>query len=143
MRLEQISYGSALYDEACRLRNTVLRIPLGLNLSEADVAGENAQLHSVARGEVGEVIGTVLLKPLSPHHVKLRQMAVATHAQGQGIGARLVYFAEALARHHFFTSIECNARVYAEGFYQKLGYARDGEEFIEVGLPTIRMIKAL
>jgi predicted GNAT family N-acyltransferase len=143
MRLEQIPYGSPLYEEACRLRDSVLRIPIGLRLSETDTVGEETQLHAVARDDEGTIVGTVILKPLTAQHMKLRQMAVSQAVQGQGVGAKLVHFAEALARHHFFTSMECNARVYAVGFYQKLGYRTEGEEFIEVGLPTIRMTKLL
>lgn len=143
MRLEQIPYDSDAYHAACALRDAVLRIPIQLRLSENDVAGEESQLHCVARAEDDGVIGTVILKPLSDTQIKLRQMAVAADAQGQGIGASLVHFAEALARHHFFTLIECHARCYAQGFYEKLGYRAVGEVFEEVGLPTIKMAKAL
>jgi GNAT superfamily N-acetyltransferase len=143
MRLEQIHHASPLYEQACALRDAVLRVPINMRLRAEDVAGEESQLHCVARDADGAVIGTVLLKPLNERHVKLRQMAVATAHQGQGIGARLVHFAEALARHHGFTRIECNARCYATGFYEKLGYRTQGEEFEEVGLVTIRMVKAI
>jgi predicted GNAT family N-acyltransferase len=143
MHLEQIAHHSALYAEACALRDAVLREPLHMQLSKEDIAGEESQFHCVARDENGVVVGTVLLKPLTEHHVKLRQMAVATALHGQGIGAKLVHFAEALARHHGFMSIECNARCYASGFYKKLGYWPEGEIFMEVGLPTVKMGKAL
>ncbi len=143
MRLENIAYDSDGYRQACALREAVLRVPLGMKLREEDVAGEQTQMHCVVWDDDHRVIGTVTLKPLTETHIKLRQMAIAPEVQNQGFGATLVHFAEALARYHFFTSIECNARCYAQGFYERLGYRAEGEPFEEVGIATVKMTKLL
>jgi N-acetylglutamate synthase-like GNAT family acetyltransferase len=132
-----------LYSATTKLREKILRLPLGLVLSEKDVAGEEQQIHIAALSPEKEVVGTVLLKPLSPTLVKLRQMAVADAYQGSGLGKKLVQFAEQVAVENGFREIEMHARISALGFYEKLGYKVAGDTFIEVTIPTILMKKTL
>lgn len=143
MRYEEIAHHSPDYHAACTLRDRILRQPIHRRLSPDDVAGEDSQYHFIARDDTGAVVGTVLFKPLGPTHSKLRQMAIAAHLHGQGIGAELVRFAEAEMRKKGTHTIETHARHYAMGFYEKLGYTPEGALFEEVGLPTIRMRKSL
>lgn len=138
----EISFGSQHYEQSKTFRDEILRRPLGLSLSEADIVGEDKQIHIVAL-EAGEILGTVLLKGLADGVIKLRQMAVAPGLQGSGCGRRLVFFAEETAVSRGFRAIELNVRVSARGFYEKLGYSAVGSEFIEVTVPTIKMVKSL
>lgn len=124
------------------MRHEVLRIPLGLELSEQDVAGEDKQLH-VAAYDGQTLCGLLLLKPLGDSLVKFRQMAVAPTHQGKGIGAQIMQFSEQLALAKQLNNVELNARVYAKAFYERLGYRTQGDEFIEVTIPTVKMVKAL
>ena len=126
-----------------RVREEVLRLPLGLTLSDDDLKDENIQIHIAALHEDEKIIGTVLLKPLPHGHVKLRQMAVVPLARRNGVGRQLARFAEETARAMGYTEIELHARGSAQGFYEKLGYQAAGEAFIEVTLPTIKMAKRL
>lgn len=139
----QIDYGSAGYKAACELRYQVLRKPIGMELREKDVAGEDAQLHFVAHDDAGRVMACVIFKPLEPTHIKLRQMAVADEAQGKGVGLGLVRFAETAVAALGYRTIETSARHSATGFYEKLGYAIEGDPFEEIGLHTIKMVKTL
>jgi len=141
--LTVVPFGGAGYDATKILRETVLRVPLGLCLSEKDVEGEAAQIHIVACDASGVVLGVVLLKPISGNTVKLRQMAVSAEVQGAGLGRKLVAFAEETAKERGFREIETHARLTALGFYGKLGYMAHGEPFTEVTVQTIRMTKAL
>ena len=142
LEIIEISFGSLLYEQSKTFRHEILRRPLGLTLSAADIVDEDKQIHIVAL-EAGEVLGTVLLKPLNDGVVKLRQMAVSPRTQGSGCGRKLVLYAEQTAVSRGFGVIELNARVSARGFYEKLGYAAFGDEFIEVTVPTIKMVKSL
>lgn len=146
MRYEEIRYDSPDYYAACTLRHEVLRLPIGMRLRPKDVAGEDRQLHFIARDERGganEVVATVSFKPLGPAHIKLRQMAVAPQMHGNGVGRQLVKFAEAQIREKGFQTVETNARHYAQGFYEKLGYIPASDLFEEVGLHTLKMLKTL
>lgn len=126
-----------------RLREDILRIPLGLILNDDDLKDENTQIHIAAIHDDETIIGTVLLKPLSLSHVRLRQMAVAPLSRRNGIGRKLVQFAEETARTMGFNNVELHARIYVQEFYEKLGYKAVGETFIEATLPTTKMIKRL
>lgn len=142
MRLCEVAYGSPGYNECKQLRHEVLRVPLGLALSDQDIAGEESQIHLAAyEGET--LAGLLILKPLAPQQVKFRQMAVAPHFQGKGLGRSLMEYGEAFARKRGWFRIELHARVYAKPFYEKLGYLAQGDEFTEVTIPTVKMVKQL
>lgn len=141
--IQEIPYGSALYESSKALRNEILRRPLGLVLSEKDVAGEDQQIHIGAVTEDARVVGSVTLKPLSPTVIKLRQMAVAASEQGSGLGRKLVTFAEQLAYSKGYRLMETHARVVAQGFYEKLGYVAEGDVFIDIQVEHILMKKPL
>ena len=91
----------------------------------------------------GDVVGSVSLKPLGPHGLQLRQMAVSEARRGMRIGARLLEIAELWARDQGFFLIVLNARMDAEGFYAKFGYRSEGGPFEENTIPHIRMTKRL
>lgn len=143
MEYAEIAHGTTDYHAACTLRDTVMRRPIGLRLSEADTDSEETQHHFIARNDQARVMATVIFKPLSDTHIKLRQMAVDPALHGKGVGKELVQFAENAVKTKGFRTIETNARITAQGFYEKLGYVAGGGIFEEVGLPTIRMYKEL
>lgn len=140
--IKEIEFGSDAYKACCQMRLEVLRVPLGLVLSEQDVAGEDKQVHLAAyEGET--LCGLIIFKPLGGALVKFRQMAVAPTHQGKGIGAEIIQFSERFARAKQWSHVELNARVYAKGFYERLGYRAEGDEFTEVTIPTVKMVKTL
>ena len=135
-------YGSDLYRRSVALREEVLRRPLGLTLSKKELADDRQRLHFCAVADEG-VIGTVSLRPLDTRKVLLKQMAVATNRRGANIGVRLLGYAEGWARRKGFSLIVLHARVGAEGFYAKFGYASEGGVFQENTIPHIKMTKHL
>jgi GNAT superfamily N-acetyltransferase len=126
--------GGLHYEETVRLRQRILRDPLGMVL---DTSGDHARTFFVAIEE-GVVVGTVALEG-----DRLRAMAVDGGAQTRGVGRLLVERLEEEARARGIARIELHARITARGFYAKLGYVEDGEPFTEVTLPHIAMSKAL
>lgn len=140
--IQAVAFGSALYRSAVAFRDEHLRRPLGLATSAADLDGEGAQIHIVA-SDGDAVVGTVVLKPATGARVKLRQMAVDPDRRGTGLGRRLVRFAEAAAAARGFLDIEMSARVSARLFYEGLGYRAVGDEFLEVTVPHVTMVKRL
>jgi predicted GNAT family N-acyltransferase len=138
----EIEVGSALHASQQRLRDEVLRKPLGRVLSATDIERDRTGVHFAAI-DGDEVVACVGLYPEANGLLRLRQMAVAPSRQGQGVGARLLAFAERWARETGGAEIEMHARVGAEGFYQRSGYAREGDEFQEHGIPHVVMRKRL
>jgi thioredoxin-dependent peroxiredoxin len=89
------------------------------------------------------VIGSVSLKPLGAHTLQLKQMAMAQARQREGVGSRLLAFAEAWARRRGCGMIILNPRLGMEAFYKRHGYAAEGEPFDENTVPHIRMTKRI
>ena len=133
--------GSDLYRQSLRLREAVLRRPLGLTVTEEELA-DDAMQHFCAIS-YGLVVGTVSLRPLDEATLKLKQMAVAEDRRREGIGARLLDHAEGWAHGAGFRLMVLNARMGAEGFYAKFGYQAHGEPFDENTIPHIGMTKRL
>jgi predicted GNAT family N-acyltransferase len=70
-------------------------------------------------------------------------MAVIPAMQKNGLGRGLLDFVEKIAYDRGFRKMIMHARKTAIGFYEKLGYVADGDEFSEVGIPHVEMRKNL
>lgn len=142
MQFMEIPFQSDNYAQACRLRNEILRQPLGLSLFEEDLTVEADYFHfGILEGD--RVIACVLAIPVSAEKAKIRQMAVAADFQKQGLGKKLLLNMEDRLKQRGFHLFELDARTTSVGFYQKLGYALEGEEFQSVSIPHQRMRKSL
>ena len=140
--LRWIDHLSPAYALAVALRSEILRKPLGLEFTEAQLASEVDSLHLTCwDGEV--LVGTLLLTPREEGAVQMRQVAVDGRRQGAGIGRLLVEESEAEARRRGFTRMLLHARDTAIGFYEKLDYHRVGVPFTEVGILHQEMEKSL
>jgi predicted GNAT family N-acyltransferase len=134
--------GDQEWADALVLRRAVLRTPLGLDFSAADLVAESGDtLFAAHDGKA--LVAVVMLRPDSPDSVKLRQMAVSENMRGQGIGEQLLAAFEAYARELGVRHIGLAARKTAVGFYERQGYIADGDEFIEVTIPHLHMSKTL
>ena len=75
--------------------------------------------------------------------IRLMQVAVDTVYQGEGIGRELVAYAEKRAKEAGYKKIIMHAMLFVVGFYEKLGYAAEGEPFDEQGITFMKMVKKL
>ena len=137
-----ISYGSLEYQQSCQLRHEVLRLPLGLSLSENDTDDEDKQYH-FGIFDRQNLLGCVIVKPLSINTIKIRQMAIIPSMQNLGLGRTLLQFAENYCWKNGYTTLTLHARFYAMDFYLKQGYQICSEEFMEIGLPHVKMHKTV
>ena len=142
MALKIIDYGTDEYQQVLKLRDEILRKPLGLNFSKDELEKERAHMHMAAY-EDDQMLGCCMLVEEDPKTVRLRQMAVVNDVQGKGIGRGLMQFAQNLARDPSFKTITMHARKNAIGFYEKMGYKKFGDEFMEITIPHVVMEKEL
>jgi predicted GNAT family N-acyltransferase len=142
MALKIIDYGTPEYQQMLKLRDDILRKPLGLQFNTEELEQEKDHL-LIAAVDDGTMRGCCMLVKEGEQTVRLRQMAVTNNLQGKGIGRALMQFAENLARDHGFRKITMHARSNAVGFYEKLGYQKVGDEFEEVTIPHYVMEKKL
>lgn len=137
-----VEHGSEEYEATIRLRDRVLRAPLGLSFTPEQLAAEAADLHLACFLD-GDLAGCLVLTPKDGETVKMRQVAVSPALQGRGIGRALVEASEAVARERGWREMTLHARQTAVPFYLVLGYEVVGEPFEEVTVPHRAMRKAL
>ncbi|MBM3443769.1 MAG: GNAT family N-acetyltransferase [Bacteroidetes bacterium] len=142
MPLKIIDHGSKEYEQMIALRMDILRRPLGLSFTPEDLEKEKNDI-LIGAFDDDDLVACCLLTRLSTTTCKLRQMAVTQQMQRNGLGAAMMYYAERVAKGAGFSSIVMNARKTAVGFYEKLGYKVEGEEFTEVTLPHFLMQKQI
>jgi predicted GNAT family N-acyltransferase len=142
MALMQIDYGSPEYHKMVKLRDEILRKPLGLQFSPEDLEKEKEDI-LVGAFDDDILLACCMLTKTDAETVRLRQMAVKRNQQGKGIGHSMMLFAETLARDKGFKKLMMHARDTAIGFYEKQGYRVKGEQFFEVTIPHHVMEKRL
>jgi predicted GNAT family N-acyltransferase len=140
MAIRIIDHGTSDYKKMVDLRMDILRRPLGLSFSAADIEQEKNDL-LIGAFEEDELLACCILTKIGEDTCKLRQMAVKPKIQGTGLGAAMMNYAEQMAKDAGFKKMVMNARKTALGFYEKLGYETKGDEFVEVTLPHFYMQK--
>ena len=142
MALKIIDHGSNEYQQMVKLREDMLRKPLGLGFDNSELESEKENM-LIAAFEDETILGCCMLVEEDPKTVRLRQMAVLNDLQGKGIGRALMNFAENLARDRGYRTLSMHARKNAVGFYEKMGYKVASDEFTEVTIPHYVMEKKL
>jgi len=142
MALKIIDHGTKEYQQMVKLRDDMLRRPLGLTFTSEELDEEKDNM-LIGAFEDDSLLGCCMLVEERPGTVRLRQMAVLNDLQGKGIGRALMQFAENLARDHGYKTLTMHARKNAIGFYEKMGYKIKSNEFEEVTIPHYVMEKEL
>ena len=95
--------------------------------------------HVLAISPAQEPIGTARLLP--DGHIG--RMAVLKTWRGKGIGSMMLKRLLEEARHHGISEIILNAQTTAMAFYAKFGFQVSGNEFMEAGIPHVKMFLKL
>jgi predicted GNAT family N-acyltransferase len=143
MTVLEVPFATPEYDETVRLRDKILRKPLGLAFSEDQLAEEFSDFHLAAYTNDWILRGCLVLTPKTDKVLKMRQVAVDEAVQKTGVGRQLVEASEVLGRLNGFELMELNARMTAVPFYEKWNYTIVGEPFEEVGIEHFKMSKQL
>lgn len=142
MALKILDHGSTEYRQMVKLRDDILRRPLGLSFTPQELENEKENM-LIGAFEDDEMLGCCMLVEESPDTVRLRQMAVLNDLQGKGIGRALMGFAENLARDRGYKTISMHARKNSRLFFEKMGYQVASDEFTEITIPHYVMEKRL
>lgn len=133
----------ALGADAGRIRTDVFvteqRIPAELEWDEADASA----VHAVAYNRLGRAVATGRLLPAADGEAKIGRMAVHQALRGWGLGEEVLRALAAEAAARGDRALALHAQRTARGFYEKLGFAPQGEPFEEAGIPHITMTSAL
>ena len=139
----EISYNTKHYKEACRLRDDILRKPLGMSLYDQNLEEEKDHIHIIGKSSNDEVLAYLQFRLLDDNTAKMQQVAVRKKNQANGIGRRLVNHSEQFIKNIGVKFIVLHAREPVIGFYEKLGYQKIGEKFLEVTIPHYKMKKPI
>ncbi len=142
LQIQTVLHKSPTYEEATRLRDDILRKPLGLKLTREELDRETGDTHVVGLLD-GAVVGSLTITPVDAHTARTRQVAIAESMQRQGLGNRLMDFAEAWAKRHGYLRMVLHARLTAVDFYLRRGYSIESDLFSEVSIPHYIMGRAL
>jgi predicted GNAT family N-acyltransferase len=95
--------------------------------------------HVVAETAAGDAIGTGRLLP--DGHIG--RMAVVRDWRRAGVGSALLARLVAMARGRGDRLVVLHAQSYVTAFYRRAGFEPAGDEFMEAGIPHVRMRKCL
>jgi N-acetylglutamate synthase-like GNAT family acetyltransferase len=125
------------------LRFNVLREPWNQPLGSEVLADEDQAIHAIA-AEGEEVHGVARMHESSPNQGQVRCVAIATAAQGKGIGKAIMAYLEDQAKAKGWTEIVLEARENAVPFYRAIGYSIVAESYLLFGeIQHYRMSKTL
>ena len=93
----------------------------------------------VAKDSGGAIVGIARLTP----DARIGRMAVLPAWRRRGVGSDLLQAALARARQKGLARVGLHAQVHALGFYARFGFAGEGPEFDEAGIPHRAMSLAL
>ena len=139
-----VEFGSSRYKELLDLRYKILLQPLGLKFLDSYREEEANFLHiGCVDNSTDKLIGGLILAPIDDEEIRVMQVAVDVVHQGEGIGKKLIEYAESVAKKIGYSRIVMHAMLSVVGFYEKLGFTQDSDLFEEKGVNFIRMVKEL
>ena len=130
-------------DAAFVLRRQVFEIEQGVPRPlDRDAHDFNAD-HVVALDDGGGVVGTGRVVRVDARTCQIGRMATAADHRKHGVGAKVLEALERMAALRGLAEIVVHAQLPAEPFYAHRGYAKEGDVFLEEGVPHVRMRKRL
>ncbi len=123
-------------------QSDLLKVRRVVFIDEQDVPEEEeldindpGYIHALARDPKLQPIATGRLLPDG----KVGRMAVLKAWRGMGVGSAVLHALTCAAGEAGIAEIILDAQIHAISFYQKQGYQPFGEEFMDAGIPHIKM----
>lgn len=99
--------------------------------------------HVVAFDDAGRCVGTGRIVRLDSRTAQVGRMAVSADQRKHGVGALVLESLERMASLRGVSEILVHSQLPAEPFYRNRGYVREGEAFLDQGVPHVVMRKQL
>jgi predicted GNAT family N-acyltransferase len=132
---------SPIMYEARAIRDVVFiqeqGVPRELEWDEFDAVS----WHAIAYNAEQRACGTGRLLPAQQGVGSIGRMAVLAEYRGQGVGAALLLALLERAQQRHDVGVRLHAQTHALGFYEKFGFVKEGEGYLEAGIPHYSMFK--
>lgn len=138
---KEITFGSPEWESAVKLRESILREPLGSWFTNEELEEEKDHFQIVGFLD-HTIVSTAALVP-EGNRMKMQRVAVKEDLRNLNIGSEMMRFCEKFGSDKLATELYCHARDTAINFYLKNDYERVGDYFDEDGIPHLRMSKKL
>ncbi|KAI1102069.1 GCN5-like N-acetyltransferase [Jackrogersella minutella] len=117
------------------------KIDRDVNNDSKNDSGSDDRRDDCGSGELVSIISLFIDEKSG--EARFRKFATAPDWQGRGVGSALLAHTIEAAATKGATSIWCDARQSALGFYRRFGMSGEGEVFFKGNVPYLRMSKAL
>ena len=130
-------------DAGYALRRAVFEVEQGVPRPlDRDPHDFNAD-HVVAFDDAGTCVGTGRIVRLDSRTCQVGRQVTAASVRGLGVGAKVLDTLERMASLRGLAELIVHAQLPAEPFYAHRGYAKEGDVFLEQGVPHVLMRKRL
>ena len=125
---------SPIYQDALALRHSVFveeqKVSPTIEIDEK----ESSCIHVVRYDQKKQPVATARLYPLNKQTYKLQRVAVLERERGNNYGKEIMTFIEELAKSEGATEIILGAQNHALAFYEKLGYEKCSDQYVEADI---------
>jgi predicted GNAT family N-acyltransferase len=105
---------------------------------------DRTAIHILARERTSGIpVGVARIVDKGNGLAKIGRVAILPEWQGRGFGNLLMRGVLEQAKASGFTEAMLDSQAYVVGFYERLGFIAEGDEFTEAGIPHRRMRKQL
>ena len=118
---------------------TEQNIPRPLDRDPYDYSAD----HVVAFDERGRCVGTGRIVRMDARTAQVGRMAVAKEKRKSGIGALVLEALERMAAMRGLSDLVVASQLPAESFYKNRGFVRQGDVFLDQGVPHVMMKKTI
>ena len=133
-----------LYD-ALKLRIDVFVVEQSCfypDLDDLDRHSETLHLYCYQNGKMAAYLRILAKGQSYPDYPSIGRVIIAPNARGSGLGHHLMEQAIKACENHFTNQdIKISAQEHLEVYYNKHGFTRSSEMYLEDGIPHIAMIK--
>lgn len=136
---KEIAYNSPEWTKAVRLREKILREPLGSKFTNEELEAEKN--HIQIAGFLNNYLVATAVLVQEADKMKMQRVVVSESLRNQNIGSEMMSYCEKIAIERNISVIYCHARDSAVNFYLKNHYESEGEYFDEDGIPHLKMRK--
>jgi predicted GNAT family N-acyltransferase len=126
------------FDACLRLRHDVFTVEQGIDADLDNDGLDGDAIHYLANDSQNAPVGTARAVPKGKV-AKIGRVAVLKNCRNRGIGCSIMQFAMADLIRSGFVEFVLGSQISAAPFYERLGFAREGYEFLDAGIPHIAM----